>query len=184
MGRPKGFNRETVLQKAMSVFWERGYADTSLRDLETATGVDRSGLYAEFKNMEDLFVESLKHYLQNRGGVQILSTQPYGLDNVQRFLKICQTDVDGLKGCFSVNTMREVAVLPAEVQSIMVGNQELMKRLLIRNIKADLPDADAGLAADMVLTFFSGLCIEQNLGTKDSVATRKIAGLMKSLQQM
>jgi TetR/AcrR family transcriptional regulator, copper-responsive repressor len=184
MGRPKGFTREDVLQKAMSVFWERGYGDTSLRDLETATGVDRSGLYTEFKDKEDLFLATLRHYLQNRGGVVILSASPLGLSNVQRFLEICQTSVDGLKGCFSVNSMREVAVLPAEAQTIMASSQDALKRLLVKNIKAELPNSDASLIADMALTLFSGLCIEQNLGTSNTASSRKINGFMRSIRAL
>ena len=55
MGRPKGFSREEVLEKAMPIFWAHGFADTTLRDLEQATGVNKSGLYMEFCDKEDLF---------------------------------------------------------------------------------------------------------------------------------
>jgi Bacterial regulatory proteins, tetR family len=58
MGRPKNFNREGVLEKALPVFWRRGFADASLYQLEVATGVNKSGLYAEFKDKEDLFMQS------------------------------------------------------------------------------------------------------------------------------
>ncbi len=61
MGRPKGFTREDVLLKAISVFWEKGFSDTRLQDLEQATGVNKSGLYSEFKNKEDIFLESLRY---------------------------------------------------------------------------------------------------------------------------
>ena len=54
MGRPKGFSREEVLEKAMPVFWKHGFADTSLQELEQATGVNKSGLYSEFRDKEDL----------------------------------------------------------------------------------------------------------------------------------
>ena len=49
MGRPKSFSREEVLEKAMPVFWKHGFADTSLQELEQATGVNKSGLYTEFR---------------------------------------------------------------------------------------------------------------------------------------
>ena len=61
MGRPKGFRREEVLEKAMPVFWK--LADTTLQELEQATGVDKSGLYTEFRDKGDLFVACLRHYL-------------------------------------------------------------------------------------------------------------------------
>jgi AcrR family transcriptional regulator len=56
MGRPKNFSREQVLEKAMPIFWKRGFSDTSLQELERATGVNKSGLYTEFRDKEDLFV--------------------------------------------------------------------------------------------------------------------------------
>jgi hypothetical protein len=45
------FSRDQVLPKALSVFWEKG--ETTLQDLEKATGVDRSGLYSEFKKQRE-----------------------------------------------------------------------------------------------------------------------------------
>ena len=50
MGRPKGFSREEVLEKAMPVFWRHGFADTTVQELERATGVNKSGLYTEFRD--------------------------------------------------------------------------------------------------------------------------------------
>jgi AcrR family transcriptional regulator len=64
MGRRKNFSREEVLEKAMPVFWKHGFADTSLLELERATGVNKSGLYTEFQDKEDLFVARLRHYLE------------------------------------------------------------------------------------------------------------------------
>ncbi len=49
MGRRKLFTREDVLDKAISVFWKHGFAETSLQDLEEAMGVRKSGLYTEFR---------------------------------------------------------------------------------------------------------------------------------------
>jgi AcrR family transcriptional regulator len=54
MGRPTSFSREDVLQKAEPVFWTHGFADTSLQDMERATGVNRSGLDTGFRNKESL----------------------------------------------------------------------------------------------------------------------------------
>jgi AcrR family transcriptional regulator len=50
MGRPKKFNREGVLDRAIPVFWKHGFADTTVQHLEQATGVNKSGLYTEFKD--------------------------------------------------------------------------------------------------------------------------------------
>lgn len=189
MGRPKGFTREEVLVKAIPVFWEKGFAETTLQDLEQATGVNKSGLYAEFKDKEDLFFESLRYYLQTRGGDEILSAEPKGWSNIQRFLEIGQTCYTGRRGCFSINSLRDIVMLPPEGQKIVEANNALLKRLLISNIKTEAPHlSNAGLLADMILTFFAGLCIEQNLApststTRASATQRKIASFMSFLTE-
>ena len=48
MARPKEFNRETVLEQAMLVFWEKGYECTSMQDLVGAMGINRGSLHATF----------------------------------------------------------------------------------------------------------------------------------------
>jgi AcrR family transcriptional regulator len=50
MARPRNFSREGVLERALPVFWKHGFADASLQELEKATGVNKSGLYAEFSD--------------------------------------------------------------------------------------------------------------------------------------
>src|SRR5437899_10866900 len=84
MGRPKQFNREGVLDRAIPVFWKQGFANTTVQDLEQATGVNKSGLYTEFKDKEDLFLASLEHYAQTRGA-EILAAQPLGWGTKSRF---------------------------------------------------------------------------------------------------
>jgi AcrR family transcriptional regulator len=183
MGRPKEFSRDKVLEKAISVFWEKGFAETTVQDLESVTGVNKSGLYSEFKNKEDIFLASLQHYLQTRGGDNILSAQPPGWNNVQRFLEIGQTCYTGRKGCFSVNSMRDVSMLPDKGREIINENNAILRKLLIKNIKAELQTSNAGDLADMVLTFFSGLCIEENLHPNDAATIRRIKNFMNFLQQ-
>ncbi|HCC8261772.1 TPA: TetR family copper-responsive transcriptional repressor ComR, partial [Salmonella enterica subsp. enterica serovar Paratyphi C] len=51
-GRPKVFDREAALDKAMTLFWQHGYEATSLADLVEATGAKAPTLYAEFTNKE------------------------------------------------------------------------------------------------------------------------------------
>ena len=108
MGRPKNFSREEVLEKAMPVFWKHGFADTSLQELERATGVNKSGLYSEFRDKEDLFVACLRHYLESQEKRRFLTREPLGWKNVETFLKNGPLNKGEKQGCFSVNSMRGV----------------------------------------------------------------------------
>src|SRR6202166_4365135 len=112
MGRPKNFSREGVLEKALPVFWKHGFADTSLQELEKATGVNKSGLYAEFADKGDLYLESLRHYLRKREQEELLTAKPLGWKNIERFLKLGPCRLEGLEGCFAGDSMNQLAELP------------------------------------------------------------------------
>lgn len=62
-GRPKVFDRDAALDKAMTLFWQHGYEATSLADLVEATGAKAPTLYAEFVNKEGLFRAVLDRYI-------------------------------------------------------------------------------------------------------------------------
>lgn len=62
-GRPKVFDREAALDKAMTLFWQHGYEATSLADLVEATGAKAPTLYAEFTNKKGLFRAVLDRYI-------------------------------------------------------------------------------------------------------------------------
>ncbi len=62
MARPREFDEEDVLDKAMTLFWERGYAGTSLGEIEAATRLGRASLYAAFGDKEGLFVKVLERF--------------------------------------------------------------------------------------------------------------------------
>jgi AcrR family transcriptional regulator len=185
MGRPKTFSREEVLQKALPVFWKHGYADTSVQELERATGVNKSGLYAEFAGKEDLFLQSLRYYLDTRQRRGLLTVQPLGWENIERFLKFAPSNVEGQKGCFSTSSLRELAILPPEATSIVAESRARLKQLLAENVAA--ADPKPGMApeevAELVLTFFTGISTEQNLNPARAAITRRIDNLLKMLRQ-
>lgn len=62
MARPREFQREEVVAKALSVFWRKGYQATSVQDLVEATGVNRGSLYDTFGDKHGLFLEAVAHY--------------------------------------------------------------------------------------------------------------------------
>jgi AcrR family transcriptional regulator len=184
MGRPKNFSREEVLEKAMPLFWTHGFSDTSLQDLERATGVNKSGLYAEFRDKEDLFVACLRHYLESQGKRGLLTKEPLGWKNVETFLKNGPLNKGEQRGCFSVNSMREFAILPDEAYGVVTENRALLQRLLVMNIEAEKSRMAPSAIAEMVLSYFSGLCIERNLKSGKASSTRKIDNFMTALRNL
>src|ERR1051326_3516607 len=68
MARHKEFDREEALQKAMEVFWERGYEATSIQDLVEQMGINRQSLYDTFGDKHALYLAALDHYREVEGG--------------------------------------------------------------------------------------------------------------------
>jgi AcrR family transcriptional regulator len=67
IGRPRAFDAEAALEKAMTVFWAQGYEGASLTDLTEAMGISRKSLYAAYGNKEDLFRKALRRYAEGPG---------------------------------------------------------------------------------------------------------------------
>src|ERR1700724_1510707 len=184
MGRPKNFSREGVLEKALPVFWRYGFADTSLQQLERATGVNKSGLYAEFADKGDLYLESLRHYLRKRREEEFLTAKPLGWNNIERFLKLAPRSLEGGKGCFSVNSMNQFAVLPPAAQEIVSKGRAFLKDLIAKNVEAEKPVMKPTTLAEMLLTFFTGISMEQHLKVSKASMNRKVDDFMKVVRKL
>src|SRR5438477_11354945 len=63
LGRPRAFDPDAVLERAMHVFWAKGYEGASLSDLTRAMRINRPSLYAAFGNKEELFRKVLDRYV-------------------------------------------------------------------------------------------------------------------------
>lgn len=88
MGRSIAFNRHDVLNKVLTLFWSRGFAASSLRQLETVTELNPGSLYYHFTNKEQLFHEALRHYVDNPLNARIDKNLTGGnpLEGIRRFL--------------------------------------------------------------------------------------------------
>lgn len=70
LGRPREFDADEALGRALEVFWAKGYEGASLQDLTDAMGISRPSLYAAFGNKESLFRKALDRYIQGPGSLQ------------------------------------------------------------------------------------------------------------------
>lgn len=167
MPRPKLFSREEILSKSLELFWKKGFADTSIQDIEKVTGVNKSGLYSEFKSKDEIYSEVLKRYLELGYKDLPLLSEPKGFKNIESFLlKEGSRDCANKKGCFAINAVREVSVTPKECEKTLENHLVTIKSLLIENLLPEglsMPQAEQ--VADIIITFNSGICIEQNLGS-------------------
>ncbi len=109
-GRKRTFDKQEALDKATRVFWENGYAGTSLTDLTAAIGINKPSLYAAFGNKEQLFASSIEHYMSTYGmpalGSFCDSITPSFKERLRGYLYAlidAHTNSETPIGCFFVN---------------------------------------------------------------------------------
>lgn len=170
-GRPREFDKEQVLDKALHVFWKRGYEGTSLSDLTEAMGINRPSLYAAFGNKEELFKLALDRYLdKGPGAVHRASLQqPTARAVVESLLTSSATvltDPSNPPGCLAVQgalTCGEASesIKQALCERRSLGEQQLRQRFERAKAEGDLgPDSDPAGLARYVMTVMQGMSVQ------------------------
>src|ERR1700757_931314 len=118
-GRPRSFDVEAAVERAMGVFWSRGYHATALPDLLRATKLSRGSLYAAFGDKHSLFLRALDRYIADAvtrmDGELAPRRDP--IDGLRAYLAgyVDRTSgVNGRRGCLLVATAMELAGQGAE----------------------------------------------------------------------
>lgn len=106
LGRPRAFDIDQALERALRVFWEKGYEGSSLSDLTEAMGINRPSLYAAFGNKEALFRKALDRYVARTTVlVRDAVNQPTAYGVAERLLGSAAdmvTNPDDPRGCLTV----------------------------------------------------------------------------------
>lgn len=113
MARPKEFDKEEVLQKAVSIFWCKGYEATSMQDLVDGMGIKRQSLYDTFSDKHTLYLSALSYYRadQEKGLAALIASNGTIKEKLGRFfdrvIEESMTDKTR-RGCFMNNAMAEM----------------------------------------------------------------------------
>ena len=126
MARPREFDTEDVLEKAMQAFWSGGYAATSLADLTRAMGISKSSFYETFGSKHELFLATIEHYgetaAERTAGLLEKSTWAKGaIASVFEFVIDSATAEGERRGCFINNCAVESASHDGAVASRVIG---------------------------------------------------------------
>ncbi len=127
VGRHKAFDPDTTLDKALEVFWHRGYEATSMQELVTRTGLSRSSLYDTYGDKRSLFIAVLGRY-ETVMASQILAPlwQPGSAQEQIRQVFCIAVDmavVDNLRrGCLMCNTAAELAPHDRDIAARVASN--------------------------------------------------------------
>ncbi len=174
-GRPREFDAEKALDKALHVFWERGYEGTSLADLTQAMGISRPSLYAAFGNKEELFRRALDRYAQKGPGTihaaaLAESTAREVAGHLLRSAAISMTDPCNPAGCLAVQGALTCSDAAESIKQELCkrrsqGENDLRERFERAKGEGDLgPDCCAESLARYVVTVTQGMSVQATGG--------------------
>jgi AcrR family transcriptional regulator len=170
IGRPRAFDLDAALDRALQVFWRKGYEGTSLSDLTTAMGINRPSLYAAFGNKANLFRKALDRYAEGPAAYTYKALdEPTARAVVERLL--CGV-VDLLadpctpQGCLAVQGALACGDAADAIRRELIarraaGEEALRQRLERATSDGDLPaDADAADLARYITTVSQGMAVQ------------------------
>lgn len=174
-GRPRGFDREQALARAMEVFWAKGYADTSMTDLTRAMGVAAPSLYAAFGSKEDLFREAVKLYQSTEGAAlwSVVDASRTAREAIEGLL-LATAEANGRvgrpTGCLIILSGAHPDALPGraceELTQTRRATLEAMQARFRQGMEAGeiAPDADLAAMAAFYTTVHQGMAFRARDG--------------------
>jgi TetR/AcrR family transcriptional regulator, copper-responsive repressor len=139
-GRPRAYDREIAMTRAMDKFWEAGYAATSLDDLSAVMSMNRPSIYAAFGDKEALYRQALDHYRASSRaaiGEALDGKRPLRRalrDFYERAIEIYLSGKTSARGCFMIGTTLTEAVANPQLRSTLAQSLQGLDRILAARI--------------------------------------------------
>jgi TetR/AcrR family transcriptional regulator, transcriptional repressor for nem operon len=188
-GRPREFDTDAAIERAMGVFWSSGYYGTSLPDLLEATNLSRGSLYAAFGDKHGLFLRALDRYIDE--SLTRLDAELDPRKNAFAGLRAClaryverTSGVAGKRGCLVVATAMELAGHDTEVERrirrfFKAMETRLTAALTRAQAEGELVDGvEPATAARLLLCLLEGMRVVSKTSSDRSISQAVVQTLV------
>ena len=191
-GRPREFDRDKVLDRAVNTFWAKGYSGASLDDLTESMGINRPSLYACFGSKHDLFMAAIDRYAVTLGcqPVEAILAEPDIKKAVTAFFEAsirCVTQKNGPKGCLIVSVAAKNAEYDKQVRDKLSGffantDGVIAERFRVAQDKGQLSrEADSIALARMIISITHSFSTRARVGATREELSRLAKDFMAVL---
>ena len=183
MARSKEFNDDTAVRAARDVFWRRGYASTSLSQLQQATGLNKSSLYQSYGSKRGLFERALGSYLDEviepllhdleAPGAGSAELAAY-FESLARLFRTAPPQVAD-RGCLLLNTAMELNDLDADAAKAVAAYRDRVRAAFLGAVRATASDAaEAERRADTLTASQIGMMVTSRVDPATAAALADI----------
>jgi AcrR family transcriptional regulator len=173
-GRPRSFDRDDALKKAMELFWSQGYDGTSLSDLTKTMGINAPSLYAAFGCKEALFREAADLYIKTVGGVttRALDAGRTARNSVEAMLRAAAEQPRGHlpTGCLVVHGAPNRTADSKGAHTHLAELRRQTREHILARLKRGVAEGDLAAGADLAAiagfytTVLHGLAVQSRDG--------------------
>ena len=190
-GRPKSFDTDEVLDRAMEVFRARGYEATCMPTLLEHMGIGRQSLYDTFGDKEHLFKAALKRYLDKfyLKLMEILDRPGSKLDNIESLLRYMSPNYDqGKTSCLAVNASAEFGSEDPEIADFLKRHYDRMAIALENALESARqagelkPDINPGAMGRWLVNNMNGLALMGRVGMPQSFINDVLTHTLSTLK--
>ncbi|MCU5517699.1 MULTISPECIES: TetR/AcrR family transcriptional regulator [Bacillus] len=177
MGRKISFNKEHALNKAMHLFWEKGYDATYISDLIETMGISRSTLYDSFGDKDALFKLVLEHY-KNYGSQKRnllfsgINTKASLTSFFYQHIEKCYSD-EIPKGCIITNSSLLIGQIDPAIEEILINDFNELENVFKQVIEEGKRSREISQEADTELVAYSLLSLNHSLNVMSKYKKEK-----------
>jgi TetR/AcrR family transcriptional regulator, transcriptional repressor for nem operon len=153
MARPREFERDEAVERAMSVFWRKGYAATSTDDLLQAMKIGRQSMYDTFGDKRRLYVEALERYQRENvtGHIDRLRSTSSPLAGIEALVVglISLDQATCERGCMGVCSISEFGNTDAELAKLRTKSSNVLHKALLERLRDAQAAGEIGATVDI-----------------------------------
>jgi len=155
MARPREFDREAAVQRAMSIFWRKGYAATSTDDLLRAMNIGRQSMYDTFGDKHRLYLEALERYQRESiaENIRRLRSTASPLAGIEALvIGIVASDKSTReRGCMGVGSISEFGNTDPDLVALRARSGGAQHKALIEQLRHAQAENEIGASVDIEL---------------------------------
>jgi AcrR family transcriptional regulator len=182
-GRPAVFDRAIALNKAMKLFWERGYEGTSFDELIAAMGISASSFYNSFSSKEALYCEATRHFLEWSGQWFNAILHDPSIDAKTAFARLFEataeefTRGDHPPGCMISLAGTHCSPGMSNIRDMMAEHRAFSESAMAERIRKGVADGDVAqdVDCDMLAAYYSAVARGLAVQARDGASRDKLS---------